>query len=627
MTAVVLTVAASAAGARVGRHWWLDRTGGAPVQVVLTEWEGTTGDAVLDRSLTQAMRMDLAQSPWVTVVPASTADARIQEMRRKPEDLVIPAVSREVCERTGSQAVLSGSLAKVGQHYLIMGWANSCVDGSVVGQAKDEASSAEGLPHAIDRLAAGLRQKLGESRRSIARFNTPLFAQNTPSLEALKALSQGIELNRKGDALGAISLFKVALAADPNFAWAYYDLATSYSNAGDYAASRDAIGRAYLLRDTAGKLQAFAINALYNALATQDLYVSLRNYQDWVRLYPNSALAWNGMAYVQANLGRYTDEIASDRRVLALAPNNQNNLNELATGLLQSGDAQGAKKTLDQAIAMNFDGNYIRVRYLELAYLLHDESLLRAQRVWSDAHPTTPILLVAEAQIAIAEGRFGDARKLVTRASGLFREQGAEGAADQFLKTEAVAMMEAGDAVDGKQMFLASPPNLEEGDQVLGLACAGEIVAAQSAIRSAQARFPSGTLWKFYWIPLTQAVIALQQDRAKDAAAALEIARPVERRELVVPWIRATAYLTSGQPALADFRSVVSHPEIDPSSSHIPLSWLGLGRALAAQGKLADSIEAYRHFLALWSNADPDAVYLREAKLELANLEKSTTSQ
>jgi predicted Zn-dependent protease len=103
----------------------------------------------------------------------------------------------------------------------------------------------------------------------------------------------------------------------------------------------------------------------------------------------------------------------------------------------------------------------------------------------------------------------------------------------------------------------------------------------------------------------------------------LETARPIESRELVVPWLRGNAYLAAGQPTLAeaDYRTVVNHPEWDPTAPTIPLSWLGLGRALAAEGKRSAAVDAYQHFLTLWAHADPDAIYLKQAKHEFASMQ------
>jgi tetratricopeptide (TPR) repeat protein len=333
--------------------------------------------------------------------------------------------------------------------------------------------------------------------------------------------------------------------------------------------------------------------------------------------------------YFNKFLDRYADAAASDRRSVALAPQDQSYLNTLALSLIQSGESDAARKTLDQAVAMKIDDNFIRVRYLELAYLLHDESLLRAQRQWSDAHPRTAIVLATEAEAAIAEGRFADARRLLAKCSQLYREQGLEGAADQYTKALAVEMMEAGDASEGKNLFSESPANLEEGEEVVGLAYSGDISATQSAIRAMQTKYPNGTMWHLYWGPLTQAVIAMRENKAKEAAAVLETARPVENRELVAPWLRGNSYPASGQPALAetDYRSVVTHPERDPTSLCISLSWLGLGQALAAQGKSAAAIDAYQHFFTLWAHADPDAKFLQQARREFATLQMAAPAK
>jgi len=159
----VLLLAALASVGFVGWKWrqlWLDRSGAPPVQFVLVPMEGTTGDLLLDKSLTQAMRMDLAQSSWVTVVSTSNVSARLAEMQHNPDEVMTPATAREVCERSNSQAVLSGRLAKIGQHYLITEEASNCVDGSVIGQSKYEAEKAEELRHAIDKLAATLQTVL-----------------------------------------------------------------------------------------------------------------------------------------------------------------------------------------------------------------------------------------------------------------------------------------------------------------------------------------------------------------------------------------------------------------------------------------------------------------------------------
>jgi DNA-binding winged helix-turn-helix (wHTH) protein/tetratricopeptide (TPR) repeat protein len=610
----------------LGWHWrqrWLDRSGGAPVQVVLVPLAGTTGDAVLDKALTQALRMDLAQSPYVTLVPVSTVAARLKEMGRKPDEPMATETAREVCERTNSQSVLSGNIARIGQGFLVTAEASNCVDGAMLGQAKYEAARAEDLPRAIDKLAADLRQKLGESRRSIARFSAPLFQVNTPSLEALKAFTQGTQLGQEGKIPEAIALLKTAVAADPNFAAAHYNLAAAYGTVGDDLHEREAIAKAYSLKDTAGKQIQYGIMTMYEDDFTGDLYQLLRDYQSWADLYPESSQAWSGLSNTQRLLGMNAEALASQQRVVALLPHSQGMLANLAMGQTRAGDLKGARATCERAIHDNLDGDGLRARYLQLAYLLRDRALLEEQRAWEKAHPQAFIVLGVERQIAMAEGRFADARALIAREREIQHQQGFFGPDDERMKFAAVDLMQTGDLEAGKKMFLQSPVDTEEGQEVLGLVYAGNLPAAQAAVQAQDAKYPQATMRKLFWSPRTRAAIAMAQHRPADAAALLEIARPLDGIVRVLPWSRGNAYLAAGQPELAEknYRSVIEHPELEPDSPYISLSWLGLGEALAAQGKRPEAIAAYQHFFALWAHADADAPHLKLAKEEFAQLQ------
>ncbi|MFT4111198.1 tetratricopeptide repeat protein [Silvibacterium sp.] len=625
--AAVLALAALAIAGWLWRQRWLDGSEGAAVKVVIVPMEGTTGDPWLDKSLVQALRMDVAQSPYVSVVPASTVSVTLTQMMHKPDDAITAEIAREICERTDSQGVLSGNIARLGQHFLVTEEASSCVDGAVLGQAKFEAVRAEDLPHAIDTVAASLRRSLGESRRSIARFSMPLFHENTPSLEALKAFTQGTQLIREGKVPEAISLLKTAVAADPKFATAQYNLAVAYATAGDDLHVRDAIAKAYALKDTAMKPTQFGIVAMYDSVYTGDMYDMVRSYQSWVALYPNSSQAWSGLANAQRGLGMFAEALASQQRTVELLPHEQGMLANLVLDQMINGDLKGAHSTLERALHDNLDGDGIRVRYLLLAYMLHDPAMLQAQQVWLASHPDATAVLGIESQIAMAEGRFSDARRLLGRIRDQYRQQGLFGQDDEATKLGAVDLMQSGDMEAGRALFRQSPIDPEEGQEVLGLAVLGDSQDALSAMHASEVKYPRSTMTQLFWGPRVRAAIAMAQHRPADAVRLLEmIPRPLGETALPVPWSRGTAYLASAQPADAekDFRWVVDHQGIDASSPYIPLSWLGLGEALAAQGKKQDAIAAYRQFFTLWAHADPDATYLKQARQEFAVLSSET---
>jgi DNA-binding winged helix-turn-helix (wHTH) protein/tetratricopeptide (TPR) repeat protein len=613
-----------------GWQYWQDRPGGEPVKVVLTNLEGTTGDAVLDRSLTDALRIDLVQSPFVTVVPGSTVRATLAQMTHKPDEVMSAATAREVCERTNSQAVLSGSVARVGRHFLLTAAATSCADGSVpagsvLAETKREADTAEDLPHSIDMLAASLRQKLGESRRSVARLSVPLFPMRTVSLDALKAYSQATQLSSQGKSSEAMAMLKQAVAADPKFASGYYDLAALYYSNGDSVNGRAILEKAYALREDATEPVRFAITALYSTYSTQDFYEAERNDRAWVERYPNSAQAWNQLSNVERDLANWPDAVESSKRVLALVPGIQGLYANLAYNQIHRNDFKGARATCDQAIARHLDGDRIRSLYIDLSLLLQDHELLKTQLDWAAAHPEANFTHEALAEMAIGEGRFKDASRETEQISASFRRQGLGDLADAVMKGQGVNLMEAGDVEDGARLFRSAPMDPESGAELVGLAEIGEIKEALADLHSLRQKYPQGTLWNHYYGPRIEAVAALTNHKPQEALALMDKARELDSRDLDHAKFRGDAYLASGEAAQAEkeFRWATEHHDFNPLLGDYPLSWLGLGRALAAEGKRTEAVEAYQHFLALWAHADPDAIYLKQGKQELAELEKT----
>jgi tetratricopeptide (TPR) repeat protein len=290
---------------------------------------------------------------------------------------------------------------------------------------------------------------------------------------------------------------------------------------------------------------------------------------------------------------------------------------------MRSGDIKGARATLDSAIAHNLDGDRIREFYLLIAFLLHDSELMHAQSAWIEAHPEASYCRIVQANLATAEGRFADARRLFQQSAALLRQQGLSGFADAITKNEGVNLIEAGDREAGIRVFRSVPVDPETGDDLMGLVDIGDFKTAEADLQAVRAKYPQGTVWQHYYGPHIEAGIALAAHHPQRAIDLMEATRPLDDRSLDMRKFRGDAYLAAGQPALAEkeYRDAIAHPERDPGSEDYPLSWLGLGRARAAEGNRAAAIDAYQHFLTLWAHADPDALYLKQAKQEFAALQ------
>jgi DNA-binding winged helix-turn-helix (wHTH) protein/tetratricopeptide (TPR) repeat protein len=604
------------------RQWqrWLDHTGGDPVQVVFTAMNGTTGDPVLDQTLIDALRMDLSQSPFVSVLSSANLRSTLAEMMHKPDDPVTPAIAREVCERSNSQAVLRSTIARTGQHFFLTVEATNCIDGLTIASAKQEAATAEELPHSIDRLADELRQKLGESRRSIARFNAPLFPERTASLEALKAYSHALHLAQGGKIPEAIALAKQAVSLDPNFAAAWLQLSVLSGNAGDYAGQRVYIGKAYELLGQVNQPTRLNILAMYNQAVTGDLYEAVANFESWTTLYPRASVPWSGLLQTNRELGRHAEAVVAGQHALELNPHSVTLYYGLALEQLHAGDARAARATCELALARGLDGDAIRGVLYRVAVVTGDDALRAKQTDWSKAHPNATYMLTSQASLAIAEGRLVEAKQLMDRAAEAFRRQGLNDAADATWRQSAPAWAAVGDQQDARLAMQHGKLDSEEPFEFLALEAIGDSARAESLMQAETARHPQATLTNHLLVPWLQAKIALDAHRPAEAIEELDRTAPLDEVFPGTRFDRGVAFLENNQfpEAEATFRELIAHPYSDVLSESLPLSWLNLARALAKQGKTAAADEAYKHFFSIWAHADRELPLMLLAHTEYA---------
>jgi tetratricopeptide (TPR) repeat protein len=422
---------------------------------------------------------------------------------------------------------------------------------------------------------------------------------------------------------------KKAVTADPDFAEAYYDLASFYRSTLDPAAEQKAILKAYNLRDSASEPTRLGIIALYHSDTTQDLYEAELNLRNWTELYPQSVQAWNRFTLVERDLGHHAEALIAAQRALELRPTLVGLYANLAFEQRRLGDVKESIATCEKALAGGLDSNSLRGELFTSAYVLHDVERLQQQREWAAAHPDAYSIRIEEVVIAMTEGRFSDAHRLIPETVGLLRRHGQADLANDLVRETSTDLLEGGDTAEGTRLFRSVPIDPQNQYSVEGLADVGDFASAETDLHAMQTKQPLATVLNDYRAPEVLAIIALATHRPKDAIAALERTRPLDGRNPVMHMLRGDAYLAAGEPALAEksFRWVIDGPFLNSEVEEFPLSWLGLGRALAAEGNRAAAIDAYQHFFALWAHADPDAMYLKQAKQEFATLQAVTLAK
>ncbi len=598
-----------------------DHVGGPPVQVVMADFDGGTGDPVLDRTLQDVLRVELLQSPFVSVVTPGAIRDLMTQMRHDPSERLTAELARDICERTASQAILHGTLSRLGNRFLIVEEATSCADNATIGTAKQDVGAIDDLPAAVGRAAAALRHDMGESRRMISRFNRPLSSENTNSLEALKAFSQAGYLNNLGKHTEAVDLLKRAVALDPKFAAAYFNLwAFSFSTM-DVAERQSYLQKAYELRDFATEPTHFAITAYYDGVVTGDLDTLQRTFQTWTDVYPRDAEAWRGLTEVAGFLGRYPESVAAAKRALELDPNNSLSLYELAHAQMHNEDFQGAHNTCDMALAKGFDTELIRTSLLYLGHVTHDAALVAQQEQWAQAHPPSPGILLDDGYVALTEGRASAADALFLRAEEGYRQQGNAALGVQYRQGSARAYFEVGwpDKARAQLNIAPIPTNaFSLSDDLVALAETGRPDLAESMLQKQLADHPQSTRWHRSYGPQLHAVIALLEHRPADVLAITAPENVVEPFKVAYPRGLALMELNRLPEAEAQFHILVDHPGVDPLSTEAAVARLQLARVLAKEGRKDEATAQYQVFLTLWKDADKDSSILKAAQTELA---------
>jgi eukaryotic-like serine/threonine-protein kinase len=609
--------------ASLGAWFWFHRAvSGDHHEVVLADFEDSTGDGDLASALQTALAVDLKQSPFLLIAPGSRIGTTLTLMERSPSEKLTPLLAREVCQRMNDQAVLFGKIARLGQKYLIVLTASDCATGEDLAQSKAVAGDRDGVVKALDDVAAEMRKHLGEPLKTVQRFNQSLLAKKTGSLEALKAYSRGHDLGVAGNYQASLPFFQRALELDPKFAAAYADLGVVYSNLGEDDLAAANLKRAYDLRDLTTEPDRLFIVAEYNAEVTGNLHESIRNYEAWTQTYPSGVPPWSNLATLQLEIGRPDLAIAPAFRAVSLDPKGAISYVILARAQMRAGQTAKALETCRQAVAQKLDGAEVHGILSQLAFLRHDAAGVDEQFAWAKGKPAEPYMKLQELLMDFAQGKRRAALEALRLLIEGYKKQGLP---------ERAARMEGGvprieaeiGLIDGARVRLSHlRPVNGSTDMPVAWAEVGAISKAEEIVRRAMSDHPEDTLWQYIKGPQIRAAIALFQHKPDDAIAALQPAIPYELRDFDLPSMRGRAYLAAGQGDLAaiEFRKIIDHSTVSPISYNIPLAHLGLARAFAMQSNVAGSRQEYGNFLELWKDSDADIPAKISAYSELAHL-------
>ena len=616
--------------------------------ILIADWQNQTGDAIFDGTLRQGLIVQLAQSPYLNIYPEERARETLQLMghsrEQSQEEKITREVAREICQRRGIKALLVGTIASLGRHYVITLETINSQSGEVIALQQTEADSQEQVLKSMGQAATELRGKLGEPLSSIQKFNAPIEQGTTASLAALQNYSLGVELQRRGQQDKAIPFFKSATEHDSNFALAHLRLGISSRDLRNLAYGNKELERAWNLRHRVSERERLSIAASYYRYITGELDRRLETTTILTKTWPQDASAHHYQGNSLVITGAYDRAVEAYREALRLDPDYALSRANLALSLIGLNQFDEARKAITEGQARGADISGFHNRLFLLAFLSSNTPEMNRQIEWFAGRPDEYQMREWQARVAASAGRRKQAEELYAQAATLaearklFAEQarilanaanlsaifGVKNSAGQ--QAGRVLSLLTAKNIAPEELQITPIQQLEWNPPAWTLALCGDASQAQLLAEDLHRRLPLDTLNNKLWLPLIRATIELKRGDQVGAEKAIQLMQSAREYEAALgfrlTWLRGEAYLQAGNGTLAaaEFERILAHRGWDALSPLWSLTHLGLARAARLNGDPLKSRQQYELFFALWQGADADLPVLIEARQEYESL-------
>ena len=604
-------------------------------QLILADFKNETGDPVFDATLKEALAIQLEQSPMLQLVSDAELHNNLQYLGQTKDQRITAELAQQIGQRMGVKAYLAGTIASLGNSYVISINAVNCATGEVFAREQETAPDKAGVLKAVSTAATGLRAHLGESMASIQKLSTPYLDNvTTSSLQAFHAFSLGENEHRMGhDFPQAESFYQEAVKLDPTFAMALARLGVVYANEGATTKAIGYLKRAYDLREHVTERERMYIES-QTALQQWDLPKALEAFKLFVDTYPHDASAWNNLAIAYSSSGDFEQAAEDFKKTWEIAKWDNIAASNAAGTYLEIDRLEEAERYLKEAEAegggndQNFRGNVMLDDYLR------GRPDWDKQLQWGATRPDGFSIEATAGIVYYGEGRIHEADQHWEHAAQRAEQQHLSDTAGSIYALKALEDALAGAcsgvhetarhalAVDRSA---ATVPNV-----AIAMALCGDGTAALKEIERVAADQSMNTLINDVYLPETKAAVALSQHKYDGLGQILDPTAPY----LLVskaPQFLGMADLETHQmqAAIDHFRTGLRYrglmyqqgPAGSPQTPDYGMCLLGTARAQAQIDKAAAG-KSYQQLLAIWKNADADFAPANEARREAAALGK-----
>ena len=597
--------------------------------IILADFVNNTGNPVFDTTLKQALAIQLEQSPTLNIVSQQHLRQSMKYLGKSSDDPLTPAIAREIGEREGVKAILTGTIASLGKEYVITLTAQATATGDDIGSTQAQAPDAEHVLTALDKAATDMRAKLGESLSSIQKLDTPLGQATTPSLDAFRAYALGDVEHDKGlDLPQAAGHYQQAVELDPNFAMAWARLGVVYSNAGQTGKALEYFTKAYNLSKTVSERERLYITGHYYQNVTGDVPKVIDTLELSIRTYPNDFNSLVNISVAYTIIGNYEKALEYSRKAVETQPDDVIAQENMIQDLIVLNRLSEAREQQDKVMKAGLGDSteFLQWEYV-IDFLSGDTAGMEKVFAQTVGRPDSFIMLTSKATIQEYQGKYKAAETTWMNAADQAATQKANDAQASALLFLVSGRGFAGMCQDSESRVKRAlaldktKPTLRQA--VFTAAICGDRKTAEPILKDLDRKYPEDTTIQGITLPESRALLDMADHKPTEALSELEKAKAYD---LASPgaYLRGMAFLQTNDAAdaITAFQRMLQYPGAAISLTYqtYPQAQLGLARAYAMQGDKAHAREAYQKFFDLWKNADQDLPQLVAAKKEFAAL-------
>ncbi len=610
-------------------------------KVLVADFANRTADSTLGQTVTEAFRIDLAQSPVVSVMASAAVGEALQRMERDPSKPLDAAATREVALRTGAKAIVEGEISPIGKGMVLTARLVTPTDGAELVALRETAENDAGILAAIDRLSKRMRERIGESLRSI-RSNEPLDQVTTGSLEALRLYTQGAHATDAGNFEQGISLLQQAVGLDTGFAMAWRKLGVAFINSSaDYSRTVAAYTKAFQHRDRLPEVERYLTAASYYDNVEYDLDKSMAAYRAVLQISPDQTTALNNLAGGLLTRRQYAEAEQLLLHAVEVDPTGITFYNQAIQAQLLQGKRAEAPTTGDRLAKAAPESPFLPIVLGQLA--TSREAYDSAQRFFRLAagRPEPAIqsyALNSLASIEMIHGQLANAERTYRELIAVSEKRGQAGSyvANAALisdlgaiyrrdKSGTLKPVEA--ALQRYPLAKLSPLDRPYSELAIAYALAGQPAPAKQMLAEYEANVPEAIRRANPWRHYAAGLVALADGRAPDAITEFrawceELGCPDPARfELGLAYDAAK----QTDSALAVYQRAVTVPKhlftFYSDAYDLARNYQRLGELYEERGEKDKAADYYGRFIKLWKDADPELQpQVKEAKERLARL-------